>query len=198
MKDHTLRVDPGSGASGERSFLPTGQLAREVASDHCPVCFHDVVVAAVRSAQPFAQERGATFAATLAQTSNSDATVEVLGDPVLLVEMVEHVVCFALRFSPRGGQVELDVEVGDASIVMHVRDHGPETAADRLQPASEWLDVLPGEHGASGCGLDFSVAQRLAEFHRGAATLRDCVSGGCECAIGLPRWRPGVLAARSA
>jgi signal transduction histidine kinase len=154
------------------------------------VYFHDAVVAAVRSAQPFAQERGATFATTLTQTSNGDAAVEVFGNPLLLVEMVEHVVCFALRFSPRGGKVELDVEVGADAVVMHVRDHGPEVAAERLEPASEWFHVLPGERGASGWGLDFSVARRLAELHRGTAALHDCASGGCESAIRLPRWRP--------
>jgi hypothetical protein len=119
-------------------------------------CNHDAVVAAVRSVQPFAQERGAAFATTLTQTSNGDTAVEVLTTP-----------------AARG-----------------VRDHGPEVAAERLEPASEWFDVLPGERGASGWGLDFSVARRLAELHRGTAALQDCAGGGCECVIRLPRWRP--------
>ena len=158
---------------------------------HSPVDFHSTVQKALRRTWPRAQERGVTILGPPAQTG-SDAGVEVLGDQVLLVEMVELLVCFAKRFTPDGGCVELEIRGHGDSMVLSVRDRGPLTAAERLEPASEWFDLLPGEPRLSRWGLDFSIVKRLAGFHHGTTTLRDRTNGGCECKVTLPRWRPAV------
>jgi signal transduction histidine kinase len=164
---------------------------------HCPVHFHGAVVEAVRRARPLAQVRGVTFLAP-PPTDNGDAVIEVLGDPVLLQEMVEHLVCFSLRFSPDGACVELDVRVRGDSMVLHVRDRGPVGAAGRLDSATELHEVLPRERRSVGGGLGISIARQLTEFHRGTMTIRDRANGGCECAVTLPRWLPArVPAAKS-
>jgi signal transduction histidine kinase len=163
---------------------------------HCPVDFHSTVLEALRRTWPLAQEHGVTILGPPTQTTESDAAVEVLGDQVLLKEMVELLVRFAQRFTPDGGCVELDIRCRGDSMVLSVRDRGLLAAAERLEPALDWFDVLPGERRS--WGLDFSIAKRLAGFHHGTTTLRDRTNGGCECEVTLPRWRPaGAHFARS-
>jgi two-component system sensor histidine kinase QseC len=166
------------------SSLAFEQLAHE-AKHHVPVYFHDCITEAVRSSQPFAHEHDVTFETTLAQSSNSDAAVEVLGDPVLLEVMVANLVGKALRCSPAGSRVELDVQVLTESLVLHVRDHGSGPAACRTGFGSVEASSL--EPRSSGSSLD--LARRVAEHHHGTVSL-DVSHGGCEYCIQLPRWRP--------
>jgi signal transduction histidine kinase len=161
---------------------------------HRPVDLQDTVVEAMHRALPLAHGRGVTFLASLAQTSNGDGAAAVLGDPVLLEEMVEHLVSFSLRFAPDGGCVEVDVRVRGEWTVLYVRDRGPVVAAERLELAPEF-DVLPGEPRSAGWRLDYSIATRLVKFHRGTTTLRNRVDGGCECEVRLPRRLPARFAA---
>ena len=157
---------------------------------HGPVHLQDAVDEAVRRASPLAHGRGVTFLATPAPIDNGDAAIEVLGDPVLLQEMVEHLVCFSLRFSPDGGCVELDVLVRGDSAVLYVRDRGRVAAAERLDSRTELLGAWPAQRRCSDGGLGLSAARHLTEFHHGTMTVRDRANGGCECAVTLPRWLP--------
>ncbi|HLQ38784.1 MAG TPA: ATP-binding protein [Planctomycetota bacterium] len=166
-----------------------GPIAQDAARHHFPVYFHDSVVAAVQRSRALAHECGVSFVATLAQASNSDAAVEVLGDAVLLEAMIENVVCNALRSSPRGSRVELDVRVVGDSIALYVRDHGIGVAADRLDSLFGWFEVSSESREPSRHGLDLAIARRVAEHHRGTISFRNRTGSGCEFEIKLPRWR---------
>jgi len=168
------------------SSLAFEQLAHE-AKHHVPVYFHDCITEAVRSSQPFAHEHDVTFETTLAQSSNRDAAVEVLGDPVLLEVMVANVVGIALRCSPAGSRVVLDLQVLAESLVLYVRDHGSERATACLTAFGS-VEASPLDRRSSRSSLD--LARRVAEHHRGTVSL-DVSHGGCEFCIQLPRWRPG-------
>jgi len=160
----------------------TGRSSSHAAGHHVPVYFHDSVVEAVRRSRSLARERGVAFVATLALSSNSDAAVEVLGDPFLLEAMVADAVGSALRASPMGSRVELDVQVREASIVLCVRDHGTGAAAFATE-----FGGAASQRRSSGYGLD--LARRVAAQHRGTVSLRSVADGGCEYCIRLPRWR---------
>ena len=79
------------------------------------------IPAAVRR---YAKSHGVSIVTTLAETSDGDAGLEVMGDAVLLGAMVENLASNAVRFSPRGAKVEVIVETRGESIVFQVRDHG--------------------------------------------------------------------------
>ena len=167
------------------SSLAFEQLAHE-AKHHVPVFFHDSIMKAVRNSQRLAHEHGVTFETTLAQSSNRDAAVEVLGDPVLLEVMVANVVGIALRCSLTGSRVVLDLQVLPESLVLYVRDHGSEPATACLTTFGS-VEASPLDRRSSRRSLD--LAKRVAEHHRGTVSL-DVSQGGCEFCIKLPRWRP--------
>jgi signal transduction histidine kinase len=152
----------------------------EAGNHHVPVYFHDSLVGAVRSARPLARKRGVAFVATLAQSSNSDAAVEVLGDPLLLEVMVASAVGNALRAAPEGSHVELEVQVLRESIVLYVRDHGTGTAALESETP----------HALRSARNSLDLARHVAEYHRGTVSHRSVTNGGSEFRIRLPRWRP--------
>jgi signal transduction histidine kinase len=176
----------GEGDSRWRlSSLAFEQLAHE-AKHHVPVYFHDSIMKAVRSSQRLAHEHGVTFETTLAQSSNRDAAVEVLGDPVLLEVMVANVVGIAVCCSLAGSRVQLDLQVLAESLVLYVRDHG-NSSATACRTGFGSVEASSLEPRSSGSNLD--LARRVAEHHRGTVSL-DVSHGGCEYCIQLPRWRP--------
>ena len=175
------------------SFL---RLARPFAQadtrHHVPIFFHDVVVEAVHRSQPLAYDHGVSIVTTLAETSNGDAGLEVMGDAVLLGAMVENLARNAVRFSPRGAKVEVIVETRGESIVLQVRDHGTGIAAENLTSVFDWFfDAATHKRQTTGTGFGLAIVKRVAEHHGGTITLRNRTEGGCEFEITLPRWRAG-------
>jgi signal transduction histidine kinase len=173
------------------SFLRLARpFAQEDTSHHVAVYFHDFVLDAVCRSQSLAREKEVSVVATLAESGNGDVAVEVLGDSVLLGAMVENLVRNAVRFSPWGSRVDLQVQVQGESIVLYVRDHGTGIAAEHLESVFDWFFQAPGVTlQSSGTGFGLAICKRVAEHHRGTISLRNLPAGGCEFEVRLPRWR---------
>jgi signal transduction histidine kinase len=181
------------------SFLRLARpFAQEDTSQHVPLYVHDFVVEAVRRCQSLARDSGVSVVPTLAESSNGDEALEVLGDAVLLEAMLENLVRNAVRFSPRGSRVELQVRIRGGSILLSVRDHGAGVAAGHIESVFDWFFQAPGETlQSSGTGFGLAIARRVADHHRGSISLRNHPEGGCEFEVVLPRWRGGELPAAS-
>jgi signal transduction histidine kinase len=146
----------------------------------------------VHRSQPLANDAGVTVVTTLAELGDPDGALEVMGDPVLLEAMVENLVRNAVRFSPRGGKVEVTVLVGAGSetITLRVRDHGAGIAAEDLTAVFDWFFDRPvREQRPTGTGFGLAIAKRVADHHGGTITARNRDAGGCELEVTLPRWR---------
>jgi signal transduction histidine kinase len=173
------------------SFLRLAHpFAQEDTSHHVPIYFHDFVVAAVRRSQSLARESGVRIVPMLAESSNGDVAPEVLGDSVLLEAMVENLVRNAVRFSPRGARVEVEVQVRGESVLLYVRDQGKGIAPEHLLSVFDWFFDMPAQaRRTSGTGFGLAIAKRVAEHHDGMISLRNRAEGGCEFQITLPRCR---------
>lgn len=164
-------------------------FAQSDASHHVPVFVHDVVVEAVRRTQTLAMDRGVVIVTRLADTGSPDEAPEVLGESVLLEAMLENLLRNAVRFSPRGGRVDIEVDVVASSVAMSVRDRGDGIAAENLASVFEWFFDRPAHHRRSpGPGFGLAIVKRVAEHHGGTIVLRNRREGGCEFSITLPRW----------
>lgn len=178
------------------SFL---RLARPFAqadtSHHVPVCFDDFVVAAVSRSLALAHDRSVKVVVRLAEPPEGEDQPEVMGDEALLEAMVENLVRNAVRFSPSGANVEVDVQVHGDMIALRVRDHGSGIAAEHLESVFDWFfDQSTPARQSSGTGFGLAIAKRVAEHHHGTISLRNRAEGGCEFEVQLPRWRDGRAA----
>jgi CheY-like chemotaxis protein len=114
---------------------------------------------------------------TLEQSGRSDTwririhaePVSIQGDPVRLRQIVENLLDNALKYSPPGSPVELDVHARGDDAVLTVRDHGkgiPVELAGRIfdpfVQARGAEDTLTG-----GLGLGLALVQRLVRLHDG-------------------------------
>ena len=110
----------------------------------------------------------------------------VSGDSRRLGRAISNLLDNAAKWSPAGGEVEVEVEGGRVS----VRDHGPGFADEDLSKVFDrfWRsDEARGKHGS---GLGLAIVQRVAEEHGGRARAANAGGGGAVVGFELPGGTP--------
>lgn len=97
----------------------------------------------------------------------------VLADPRKLRQALANVVQNAVKYSPHGGEVLLEVSRDDGRLRFAVWDQGPGLSAAEVERIFEPLQhaYRPGESRRPGSGLGLPVARRIAEAHGGGVTV---------------------------
>jgi len=128
----------------------------------------------------------------------SPATRAVV-DPGLIEQLLWNLVENAIKFTPRGGRVEVEVGRSDAHIVLEVRDSGPGLREEDLARVFErfYRADAARTHAddATGTGLGLSIVQAVAEVHGGEAWALNAPSGGALFRVTLPAQHQGDPAA---
>jgi signal transduction histidine kinase/CheY-like chemotaxis protein len=101
----------------------------------------------------------------------------VNADPTRLAQIVANLLFNAVKYTPEGGWIRLEVESRDGQAEIRVSDNGiglsTETRARMFEPFVQGDDALTRRHGGLGIGL--SLVQRLVELHGGTI---EAESGG--------------------
>ncbi len=140
----------------QRVELDLSELARRVAGRH----------------RPHAALQGVAVAVT-------GAAAPLTGDPAVLERTIENLVVNAIRYSPAGGEVRIDVRPADGGGPddMHrltVSDQGPGVPPDQVpQLFTRFFRGDParrrgGSDGQEGTGLGLAIARAGAEAHGGS------------------------------
>jgi two-component system, OmpR family, sensor histidine kinase MprB len=98
----------------------------------------------------------------------------VRGEPQRIQRAVANLVDNALKWSPPGGVVRLELKGGELS----VRDHGPGFADADLPHVFERFYRAEGARGLPGSGLGLAIVRQAAEAHGGFATAGNAPGGG--------------------
>jgi two-component system, NtrC family, sensor histidine kinase GlrK len=94
-------------------------------------------------------------------------------DPDKLGTAVANLLSNAIRFSPAGGSVELDLERGDGLVRIHVRDQGPGISAEDRERIFEpfYRGARQPEDAVRGTGIGLSIVQEYIAAHGGRVSL---------------------------
>ncbi len=116
-----------------------------------------------------------------------EQSVGVLGDADLLGILFRNVIDNAIRYSPQGSKVDIECDVTGAEAQIRVRDAGPGLSVEERASVGRRFYRAPGTKVA-GSGLGLSIAQRIAELHRGSIRLEASPTGtGLQVVVVLPR-----------
>jgi two-component system sensor histidine kinase QseC len=101
-----------------------------------------------------------------AQDIEVDATApcRIDGDATLLGVLLRNLVDNALRYSPRGARIRVDVRPDAGQAVLRVEDSGPGVPETQWEALGRRFQRGQG-HDESGSGLGWSIVRRIAEVH---------------------------------
>jgi signal transduction histidine kinase len=160
-------------------------LARGEAADRPPRDLFDLgslVEQATEAMQPLADEREVAL--------GIDAThgVHVEGDREQLRQLVVILVDNALRYTGKGGRVEVDVAGRDGSAVMAVTDTGIGIPREALGHVFErfYRADEARNRDSGGAGLGLAIAEKLVEEHGGRIAAESTPGEGSTFTVTLP------------
>ncbi|MFE9783156.1 sensor histidine kinase [Streptomyces sp. NPDC005775] len=152
------------------------ELARPDAADPGPlqvVALHHIA----RTALDRARLRGPELTITAEL-----APWYVRAESAALQRAVVNVLDNAVKFSPPGGTIDVNLHRGELT----VRDHGPGIPADELPHVFERFWRSPSARQLPGSGLGLSIVARTVQQAGGEIDLRPAPGGGTEAVIRLP------------
>jgi two-component system, OmpR family, sensor kinase len=98
------------------------------------------------------------------------APAVVEGDPASLAILLSNLIDNALRYTPRGGRIDVAVDYDEQCATLSVADTGPGIAADARERVFDRF--YRGEvNEESGSGLGLSIVRRIADAHHATITL---------------------------
>lgn len=142
----------------------------------------ELLAESVESAGPAARNAGVRL------QQGGDPTGLTAGDRVRIGQVVDNLISNAIKFTPHGGQVHVDLHASGDAIVIEVADTGPGIAPDeigqlftpfyRTRHATE--NVVPGT------GLGLTISKAIVESHGGAISVRSREPRGTAFRVVLP------------
>jgi signal transduction histidine kinase/ActR/RegA family two-component response regulator len=149
-----------------------------------PVDLPHVVQNAIDAVTPAAEARGVRLEAVL----DPQAT-PVSGDPERLLQIFWNVLSNAVKFTARGGKVQVRLERVDSHLELSVADTGIGIAPDFLPHVFERFRQADASsvRERGGLGLGLSISRQLAEMHGGTIeAASDGLGFGATFTVKLP------------
>jgi signal transduction histidine kinase len=125
----------------------------------------------------------------LRMTGEGDAP-QVAGDAKTLERAITALIDNAIKFSPHGGDVEIQFVAKEEAVAIAIQDHGvgilPEALPrvfDRFYHVEQSGDDLFG-----GLGIGLAITRQVIEQHHGTITVDSTPGVGSTFTISLPTW----------
>lgn len=111
----------------------------------------------------------------------------VTGDPVLVRRLLLILLENAVKFTPPGGHVRLDVAVRDGQRAVVISDTGPGIApADLPHVFERFYRGESARQGTEGAGLGLAIARWIADLHDARIDIQSSPGDGTRVAVSFP------------
>ncbi len=128
-----------------------------------PTHLSEVVEAAVNNARPDAAERGVRLTSAVEEAEDD----VVAADGTRLQQVVGNILSNAIKFTPPGKQVDLQLLRVEGRMQIRVRDEGEGIAPAFLPHVFERLRQADETANRSGLGLGLAIARHIIDLHEG-------------------------------
>jgi two-component system sensor histidine kinase BaeS len=142
------------------------------------------VESAVEQTTAAARRRGVELSLHL-----PDAPIRIRHDPQRIGQVVANLVANAVKFTPRGGSVSVDVAATPGGARIEVVDTGVGIDAAELPHIFErfYRGSRANEARSSGSGLGLAIVRSIVDMHGGTVEVESHVGSGSRFAVTLPR-----------
>ncbi len=153
------------------------QLQRE------PVALADVVARAVDLYRDVAEAKGVTL---VAGAGPDDPPIVVMGDRTRLEQVAANLIDNALKYTPAGGRVDVEIGRDGTSALLRVRDTGSGIPADEIPRIFDRLFRGDKSRAERGLGLGLSLVKAVVGAHGGTVNVESEPGRGSVFTVRLP------------
>jgi signal transduction histidine kinase len=137
-------------------------------SGFVPLDLSVVAADAAEFYQPAAEIRGRSLSIV------TDGPALIRGDPVLLAQALGNLIDNALKYTPEGGRIQVEVRrAANQSVVVNVTDSGPGIPDDEKPKVIERFYRGDRSRGTPGVGLGLSLVEAVARLHGSSLQFED-------------------------
>jgi heavy metal sensor kinase len=143
----------------------------------------ELVMESVSRIHPLAVDRGLTL------DFHPGVEARATGDPELVDRVITNLLDNAIKYTPSGGAVRVELETVGQQHLVRVRDNGRGIPADAQALVFDRFFRADGARTRSprgGAGLGLSIAWRIARAHGGSLELTRSDEHGTEFTLSLP------------
>ena len=156
-----------------------------------PLVLADLVRQCVADAVHAAQLRSIDLG--LAQLAGDAAQARVAGHVQALAILLRNLLDNAIKYTPEGGRIDVQLRAEGAQLLLTVDDSGPGIAPAQRERVLRRFHRAAGAQGAEGSGLGLAIAETIARLHGSALVLGDAPQlGGLRVQLALARLSDGM------
>jgi signal transduction histidine kinase len=142
----------------------------------------EVLAEAVEVVRPLADKR------QIELRDQSEAKLRLLGDRDRVAQVVDNLLSNALKFTPDGGEITVDIARSNGNARLVVADTGVGMGSDEIHHLFErfYRTEAATAQAVQGSGLGLSICKAIVEAHGGAITADSRLGFGTSLTIELP------------
>jgi signal transduction histidine kinase len=144
------------------------------------VLLGDIVARAIDLYRDVADAKGVALASKL------QPDVSVMADGTRLQQVAANLIDNALKYTPPGGRVDVEVAQDGARALLRVRDNGAGINPDELPRIWDRLFRGDASRTERGLGLGLSLVKAIVKAHGGTVDVESVLGKGSTFTVALP------------
>jgi PAS domain S-box-containing protein len=149
-----------------------------------PVDLHVLLATVVEEFRSLLDERD-----LMLQYAPPDDTTKVVLDPGKISQVVRNLLNNAVKLSPQGGMIDLNIDREKSCVLVAISDQGPGIPEAELEAVfDKFVQSSHTKNGAGGTGLGLAICREIITAHQGRIWAQNSPQGGAVFAFALP-WR---------
>jgi signal transduction histidine kinase len=161
-----------------------------ILQDAAPMDISAIVRSAMASQQDFATENNVVL-----NMEDPPELTQVKGDPASIERVFRGILNNAIKFSPKGGRVNITLAARGSDVTVEIQDQGvgiPEESIPLIFDRFYHLENV-GEYLFGGLGIGLSIAKQVVDQHGGGITVHSKLGEGSTFTVWLPPEPPQKL-----
>ncbi|MBQ8965985.1 HAMP domain-containing sensor histidine kinase [Ruminococcus sp.] len=116
-----------------------------------------------------------------------------VGNEDLMGQIWQNIINNAIKFTPQGGKIKVNLFRGEMGIVAKIWDNGPQIPADKKDKIFEKFYQGDRSRATEGNGLGLALVKRIVDLADGKITVDNPFEGGVVFVVELPYQTEGMM-----
>ena len=115
---------------------------------------------------------------------------QMRGNPIRLRQVLDNLIGNAIKYTPEGGEISINVEVQNDQILLRISDTGPGIPpADQPHIFEKFYRASNVPKGVGGSGLGLAIVKSIVDNHQGRIWVESLLGQGTAFTVVLPLYK---------